>query len=658
MLNKYLSAKSVIYNYSSEKDRLYYKEIDSPYEFLNEDQLKTEIFTEIIQNKANLHIIKAPCGWGKSVQLLSLLQSNILKGRKTEKMIVFKERIVDVLPFELGINIVAKYQDLIKSGPIPRKKLEQFTSEYKDIKKSLDSPKGINKAGIDINSKIKKPIAMSIFSFQKDFCFNDEAKNSDDCKNCSYEKCRVHPKTRLTQSKIPLLIRSHKSFDFHSFKNRLYPKDQSLDFQQIDKRILIFDEKPLVGEFIEFDEVASNPFDKLRKLASINHKLRKLINDIENKYLAVKERSLESINEWVAVNKKKLPKKRLILTCYRSGGMDSSDKKTAKRDRLINELKKEINAQKGEDYLKLLEALKPVEMLYGKEKVLCQVEYNIEKKRGKFHFSKYNNHWEELLRHSQKVLILDATAELDPDYSFLNEEENDFFRSDINVETSFSNTNFYTFNEYISANNVIEKFSYRSLNAILKNCLRRGRKKILLITTVGKDQDDSKKNVEDKMKDLVERFKKENPLENIKIAVDHYNNLKGSNKYNDFDSIIFSHIHSYPHSYYLAKSCSLNKENPPLTNHWTYAKKIWDFKMADKTIREAIDLKWKEIFSNLVQDIMRIKIRSDNHAKVDIYLPCSEKELTDKIKGYFSGSKIRNFKIEDSSSLSIKAKTL
>lgn len=124
---------------------------------------------------------------------------------------------------------------------------------------------------------------------------------------------------------------------------------------------------------------------------------------------------------------------------------------------------------------------------------------------------------------------------------------------------------------------------------------------------------------------------------NENVLINHFNNIKGSNEYNECTNIFFAGSMYYGDEYYILKSLAINPSN------------VTSFKTINNNERHLFECDYiNNIVRNtklmdLLQEIFRISIRNykdknQNRDTINIYIHEKDKELIDEIIKYLPGA--------------------
>lgn len=138
-----------------------------------------------------------------------------------------------------------------------------------------------------------------------------------------------------------------------------------------------------------------------------------------------------------------------------------------------------------------------------------------------------------------------------------------------------------------------------------------------------------------------EKLKKE--IEAGQVKVDHFGNVKGSNKYADCTAMVVAGTQHKGDAYYIAKYEAIYGK--PVDTSTITINKVRRFKDIKLEL-----LKLNDQLIDLIQDMNRIKIRIKNGTEpIKIFLPTKDKVLVNLLKEYFCNAKMEKWNlIEDS----------
>ncbi len=138
-------------------------------------------------------------------------------------------------------------------------------------------------------------------------------------------------------------------------------------------------------------------------------------------------------------------------------------------------------------------------------------------------------------------------------------------------------------------------------------------------------------------KNIIKNIVKRSSLNiNNKIAIDHFNNVKGKNNYSNYEVMIMLGNDNKGDAYYIAKSMSLGF-------------KIEDFSYINKKEgRKAKDINLRTVtlsnmFCNILQNIFRIKIRRNVRTNIVLYSFISDIDMINIISEYFQDCQLESW---------------
>lgn len=473
----------------------------------------------------------------------------------------------------------------------------------------------------------RKPILARV-GYSPDHCLKsnppDKAPRSF-CKDCPFTQCRSNPKNTAKIVTSPFVITTHAGFlnrsgNVHRFKGSDGNKDK--------RDLVIFDEKPQVFEEFQieaskkdgvplFDNVLIPLAEKSKDSIELVQSLRALRQAVAkmrdnalqskegNRLRAKADRSNSYSVTMLTVSELPVPE-----------GVNLAE--------MIGSL--ENLAWKGqisrENFYSLLDSIRSLRIFGGK--VIAEFDVVTEKLTLTF------GHpiWHKFTKAGKRSIVLDATAHLDPDYSLSGAPDL------IRLETGqrFPNLTFHPSADFdLSKSKATrDKEHADGLIKLVTDLAAKG-EKVLVVTDKGR---------EDKLREQVREHAE-------RVFIDHFGNLKGDNRYRECQHIVFAFTLRWPTASYLARALWLFPEKAPVAKQWRPSmdgpnsvlkpRGVYATSFRDSAL-ERLRIQIESI--EVIQAIMRTRLRTDVGAKVDVWLPSSNAQLFGALLDYFAGATV------------------
>lgn len=536
-----------------------------------------------------------------------------------ERSQVLGKSIKDVLVKEYGINVDKQYEELLygisKCFVYPFKDNKAVVlpvepgvgkstavNEFLKYMTTIDQKFGcivvkerkedVKKLAYDLSGQ-----AYPLYGFDDDCLEGKTVYRRSVCNSCNNDNCRLKKNYR-EQKKYPILVMTTERFKQHlqyernmEYFSRWYSLKDGLEYK---RDILIIDEKPCItiNESITLEELLE---------------IKRTLNSIKVKGVLSRERKqlVQYIDELIdrGVGTRKPENLSISVNPINESYVIS------------NRLKSYFNDIYQDDDISIIQRL---EHFINKGAVV--------KKCGGYNNDTWIFRGMEYMDYSklefEKTLILDGTALYDTDYK----------RDHFNVLNFKRIRNYENLYINICSNLKISKKKSQEQNQLYYKNIADD------ITTIAGESETlilTYKEVEDELRDII--FS--DPDGSRNIYLDHFGNVKGSNRYKNCSKIFCYGLLSKGDDYYAAKAMSIydkTYENLGVVPNC----KNYELKFNEQEIQEVFT---RDQFVDLVQSILRIKIRSSTREKVEVYIFVKNTQLKNMLQEYFRGCTIQDW---------------
>lgn len=250
------------------------------------------------------------------------------------------------------------------------------------------------------------------------------------------------------------------------------------------------------------------------------------------------------------------------------------------------------------------------------------------------------NGWADLLNGSdggaRSVLLLDATARIDPRYMLLG---NEFAFEDYSTEREYPNTvivlspppkpraSATLAKGKVKRNEIEDRAvaivdSYERHRGNLKDL---GRSAKLLVLT--------EKKSEAALQSALDDARGSQGSWDVEVTVDHFGNLRGRNDYEDYDAVYFEFAHRYPGIYYDGLQCLLG-DLDDFPGQWTRQGK------GDDESWDTSHVRYRAMVADMYQDALRIGLRRDPSRAALVFVPTVDDNFVVRLMRAFRGAKL------------------
>lgn len=605
-------------------------------------------------SEGDYYAISTGCGGGKSNVIkqlcLSIWAYNAVNYIKSVKTLVAVERIEDGVMLEKISNVMKVLKLMYKFDEIQKcidettiEQLEKYTDGLfnKPLQKIIEEKTSFalenKKMRINVNDALESSKEMSFkCSPNEKVCLEGYSETDfqrNPCVKCDKIQCPAHPEKAKIVKAASVSISTHqalmKSSDWGSTRT---------DENGVLRQLLLIDEKPeALRSCSLFLEKSGNYYktsiDSLLSYLKENGKVE-LYTEINDNFL----KKMKELYSKAKKSHKSLNSGNQAYDIYKSYTVPSLSIKGKAR---LEKLKADLwsDSKNYSQRRSLSEVIETILLMNGKDDSI--VTFGKRGNEYELRVESLINQWDKIVpKEDSTTIIFDATANIDPSYLVDGAPSiRDLFSS----ELRFNNLHIVFYSDRDISKEKVTKQNCDKLFNHLSKCHPTSKRLIVC----------------SKDKECIAEKSINSLNDSESFYIDHFNNLKGKNRYIDCNVIAFTNLLRRTEANYLLmaqevfNNQSKNKEISykfKVSNSWKLKRGVDQLtNMSDSTfvfndefvdnVRTSVDV------VDIIQTIFRISLRRDYQSENYVYLPISSSGLLKKIIHYFRGAKVSRINI-------------